>query len=96
MCLVFLKAWANEGTDRTTLMTDWDGNELVAKIASVCSNTIVVTNNGGLNALPFADHPNVTAILVAYWGGQEQGHSIADVSPHQGMAGWHLPTYLCI
>lgn len=42
-------------------------------------SAVVVINNAGLNVLPFADHPNVTAILVAHLGGQEAGNSIVDV-----------------
>lgn len=79
VCLVFLKTWATEGDDRTSLRVDWNGTGVVETVASRCSNTIVVTNSGGLNVLPFADHPNVTAILAAHFGGQEAGNSIADV-----------------
>jgi beta-glucosidase len=32
-----------------------------------------------VNVLPFADHPNVTAILLAHYPGQESGNSIIDV-----------------
>jgi beta-glucosidase len=79
VCLVFLKTWAEEAADRTHLNTDWHGNQVVESVASVCNNTVVVTHSAGINALPFADHPNVTAILAAHYPGQESGHSIADV-----------------
>lgn len=39
-------------------------------IAASCPNTVVITNSGGLNVLPFANHPNVTAILAAHYSGQ--------------------------
>lgn len=77
---MFLKTWATEGDDRTSLLVDWNGTALVNTVASQCSNTVVVTNSGGLNVLPFADHPNVTAILAAHYGGEQQGDSIVDVS----------------
>ncbi|KAH7309163.1 putative beta-glucosidase [Stachybotrys elegans] len=79
VCLVFLKGWASEGSDRLTLDLDWQGNELVEKVANVCSDTVVVTHSSGVNNLPFAQHPNVTAILIAHYPGQESGNSIVDV-----------------
>ena len=57
VCLVFLKTWAEEGADRQSLDTDWNGNEVVASVASYCSNTVVVTHSSGINNLPFADNP---------------------------------------
>lgn len=79
VCLVFLKAWAEEAADRHTLDLDWRANEVVEKVAAWCSNTVVVTHSSGINNLPFADHPNVTAILAAHFSGQESGNSLVDV-----------------
>ncbi|KAL2865777.1 beta-glucosidase [Aspergillus lucknowensis] len=78
-CLVFLKTWAAEGEDRAHLDSDYSGNEVVASVAKTCNNTIVVTHSSGINTLPFANHPNVTAILAAHYPGQESGNSIVDV-----------------
>lgn len=79
VCLVFLKTWASEGDDRQHLSVDWDGNAVVESVAKDCNNTVVVTHSAGINTLPFADHPNVTAILAAHYPGQESGNSIVDV-----------------
>lgn len=79
VCLVFLKTWASEGEDRQHLSVDWNGNEVVESVAAACNNTVVVTHSSGINTLPFADHPNVTAILAAHYPGQESGNSIVDV-----------------
>lgn len=79
VCLVFLKTWSSEGYDRTSFDADWNGNEMVEAVANNCSNTIVITHSGGTNILPFADHPNVTAILAAHFPGQESGNSLVDV-----------------
>ncbi|KAI8659799.1 hypothetical protein LRP88_06362 [Fusarium phalaenopsidis] len=79
VCLVFLKTWAEEGVDREHLDSDWQGNEVVESVAKSCNNTIVVTHSSGINTLPWADHPNVTAILAAHYPGQESGNSIVDV-----------------
>lgn len=79
VCLVFLKTWAEEGADRTSLDTDWEGNSVVESVAAYCNNTVVVTHSSGINNLPWADHPNVTAILAAHYPGEESGNSLVDV-----------------
>ncbi|KAI9052184.1 hypothetical protein LZ554_003544 [Drepanopeziza brunnea f. sp. 'monogermtubi'] len=79
VCLVFLKTWAEEAADRQSLELDWQGNHVVESVASFCSNVVVVTHSSGINDLPFASHPNVTAILAAHYPGQESGNSIADI-----------------
>lgn len=79
VCLVFLKTWATEGYDRPSLLVDWNGTAVVETVAASCPNTVVITNSGGLNVLPFANNPNVTAILAAHFPGQEVGNSIVDV-----------------
>ncbi|KAL5043859.1 glycosyl hydrolase family 3 C-terminal domain-containing protein [Aspergillus fruticulosus] len=78
-CLVFVKTWAEEGADREHLKLDYNGTEVVESVAASCNNTIVVTHSSGINELPFANHPNVTAILAAHFPGQESGNSIVDV-----------------
>ena len=79
VCLVFLKTWAEEGADRLSLDTDWDGNAVVENVASYCNNTVVITHSSGINNLPWADHPNVSAILAAHYPGEESGNAIVDI-----------------
>jgi beta-glucosidase len=79
VCIVFLKTWAEEAADRQHLSVDWDGNDVVQSVAKYCNNTVVVTHSSGINTLPFADHPNVTAILAAHYPGQESGNSITEL-----------------
>lgn len=79
VCLVFLKTWAEEAADRASLDVDWNGNGVVESVASYCNNTIVITHSSGINNIPFADNPNVTAIIAAHYPGQESGHAIVDV-----------------
>ncbi|KAH7356905.1 beta-glucosidase [Rhexocercosporidium sp. MPI-PUGE-AT-0058] len=79
VCLVFLKTWAAEGTDLTSLLADWNSTGVVENVANFCNNTIVVTHTGGPNTMPWANHPNVTAIVAAHFPGQESGNSIVDI-----------------
>ncbi|TLD18363.1 DNA mismatch repair protein Msh6 [Venturia nashicola] len=91
VCLVFLKTFASEGMDRDHLEADWNGTAVVNTVAASCANTVVVTHSGGLNTLPFADHPNVTAILAAHYPGQETGNSIVDILYGDVNPSGHLP-----
>ncbi|KAH6995946.1 glycosyl hydrolase family 3 N terminal domain-containing protein [Ilyonectria sp. MPI-CAGE-AT-0026] len=80
VCLLFLKTWAEEGYDRTTLEADDDSSAVVAKVASFCpKRTVVITHSGGVNIMPWASNPNISAILAAHYPGQESGNSIADI-----------------
>ncbi|KAF3767937.1 family 3 glycoside hydrolase [Cryphonectria parasitica EP155] len=91
VCLVFVKTYAEEGADRTTLDLDWEGSEMVTSVAKYCSNTVVVSHSSGINVLPFADNPNVTAILAAHYPGEESGHSIVDILYGDVNPSGHLP-----
>lgn len=66
VCIVMLKTWAEEAADRDSLGFDWDGEAVVNSVAKACGNTVVVTHSAGINLMPFADHPNVTAIIAAH------------------------------
>lgn len=79
VCLVFLKGWAEENKDRDSLELDWNANAVVEAVATYCNNTVVVTHSAGVNVLPFADHPNVTAIMAAHYPGEQAGNAIADL-----------------
>lgn len=79
VCLVFLKTWASEGADRLSLLGDWDSTAVVESVAASCNNTVVVTHNSGIQVMPWADNPNVTAIIAAHFPGQESGNSIVDL-----------------
>ncbi|KKK12894.1 hypothetical protein ARAM_007475 [Aspergillus rambellii] len=80
VCLVFLKTWAQEGFDRLSYEADWNSSAVVEQVASYCpGKTVVVTHSGGLNTMPWATNPNVSAILAAHYPGQEAGNSIVDI-----------------
>ncbi|KAJ0165977.1 putative beta-glucosidase G [Colletotrichum tanaceti] len=79
VCLVFLNTFASEAYDRTSHEADWNSTLVVDNVARRCPNTVVVTHSAGINTLPWAGNPNVTAILAAHLPGQETGNSIVDV-----------------
>jgi beta-glucosidase len=79
VCLVFLKSYGAEDQDRTSFELPWNSTLVVNNVASHCPNTVVVMHSGGVNTMPWARNPNVTAILSAHYPGQETGHSIVDI-----------------
>ncbi|CEN60534.1 hypothetical protein ASPCAL02970 [Aspergillus calidoustus] len=81
VCLVFLKTYAAETIDRVSFDADWNSTAVVNAVASYCPSkkTVVVTHSAGINTMPWADNPNVTAILAAHYPGQEAGNSIVDI-----------------
>ncbi|EHK21802.1 glycoside hydrolase family 3 protein [Trichoderma virens Gv29-8] len=79
VCLVFLKTWSEESRDRVSFENDYNSTLVVEKVASFCSKTVVITHSSGVNTLPWAKNPNVTAILAAHYPGQESGNSIVDI-----------------
>lgn len=79
VCLVFLKTFAGEGSDRTLYTLDYNSTGVVSQVARVCNNTIIVTHSAGINTMPWADNANVTAILAGHYPGQESGNSIVDI-----------------
>jgi beta-glucosidase len=91
VCIVMLKTWAQEAEDRAHLSVDWNGNGVVESVAAYCNNTVVVTHSSGVNTLPWADHPNVTAILAAHFPGQETGNSLVDILYGDVNPSGHLP-----
>ncbi|TNY18660.1 glycoside hydrolase [Rhodotorula diobovata] len=85
--VVFVTAMAREGFDRTDLELLNGGSDLIEYVADRHNDTIVViTAPGPVDMSRFVDHKNVTAILYAYFGGQEGATAIAstlfgDVNP---------------
>jgi beta-glucosidase len=91
VCLVFLKTWATESEDRDSFELDWNSTSVVNNVAALCPNTVVVTNSAGVNTMPWAENPNVTAILAAHYLGQETGNAIVDVLYGDVNPSGHLP-----
>ena len=79
VCMVFLKSWASEGDDRTSLIAEWNSTLVVENTAERCPNTIVVLHGAAPNVMPWRNNANVTAIVVAHMPGQESGNSLVDI-----------------
>ncbi|KAL3450542.1 beta-glucosidase [Aspergillus insuetus] len=93
VCLVFLKTYAAETIDRISFEADWNSTAVVNAVASYCPSkkTVVITHSAGINTMPWADNPNVTAILTAHYPGQEAGNSIVDILFGDVNPSGHLP-----
>ncbi|KAF7677232.1 hypothetical protein GT037_005444 [Alternaria burnsii] len=79
VCLIFLNAFATEGSDRPDLDFHWNATLAVESTAKLCPNTVVVTHGPGVVLMPWAENENVTAILAAHCPGEEIENSITDV-----------------
>ncbi|ERS98658.1 hypothetical protein HMPREF1624_05445 [Sporothrix schenckii ATCC 58251] len=78
-CLVFGNVWATESVDRPALSDDYT-DQLIANVASKCSNTIVILHNAGVRIVDaWIDHPNVTALLFAHLPGQASGEALVSL-----------------
>jgi beta-glucosidase len=93
VCLVFLKSYATESIDRSSFELDWNSTNVVNAVASYCPSgkTVVITHSAGINIMPWAENPNVTAILAAHYPGQEAGNSLVDILYGDVNPSGHLP-----
>lgn len=69
--------YESEGYDRVHLDLPAAHNTLIAELAKVHSNVVVVLQNGSAVTMPWLDQ--VAAVLEAWLGGQAVGGAIADV-----------------
>ncbi|KAF8602998.1 hypothetical protein BDV93DRAFT_544926 [Ceratobasidium sp. AG-I] len=78
--IVFTYAYQTESFDRDNLTLWSNGDALISTVAAQCNNTIVVIHSGQQVLMEnWIDNPNVTAVLFAYYPGQETGNAIASV-----------------
>ncbi len=80
----------SEGFDRASLVLPGRQDELVRRVAAANPRTVVVVTAGSPVELPWAD--DVAAVLLAWFGGQETGHAVADVLLGATEPGGRLPT----
>ncbi|MBE3048095.1 glycoside hydrolase family 3 protein, partial [Candidatus Bathyarchaeota archaeon] len=88
LCIVFANSDAGEGYmswngvngDRNDLVLQKGGDELIRKVATACSETIVVLHAvGPVIVENWVDNPNVKAVVLANLPGQESGNALADI-----------------
>ncbi len=84
------QGWESEGRDRTTMTLPGAQDQLIASVAAVNRNTVVVINAGAPIAMPWVDE--VAAVLVMWLPGQEAGSSLADVLSGAVNPSGRLPT----
>ena len=75
VAVVFADKFESEGGDLSDIDLPADQNELIAQVAKVNPNTIVVLNTGSAVTMPWLD--KVKGVLEAWYPGQEDGNAIA-------------------
>jgi len=68
----------NEG-DRNNMSLWHSGDKLIETVAAHNARTIVVIHSVGPVLMPWIDHPNISAVIMAGLPGQESGNSLVDV-----------------
>jgi beta-glucosidase len=80
----------SEGFDRVDLALPGRQDELVSRVAAANSKTVVVVNAGSPVEMPW--EPDVAAVLLTWFPGQEGGAALADVLLGTTEPGGRLPT----
>lgn len=79
----------SEGWDRQTLELPAEQTEMIAAVAAVNPRTVVVLSVGAPVLVDWAD--DVSALLLAWYGGQEAGSALGDVLAGKVEPGGRLP-----
>ena len=75
--IVFAAAGSTEGYDRDSLALASEVDALIAAVAAVNARTIVVLHTPGAVLMPWLDR--VSAVLVAWYPGEQNGNAIAPI-----------------
>ncbi len=81
--------WDTEGLDLPNMRLPGRQEELIEKVAAVNPHTVVVLQTGGPVEMPWLD--KVSAVVQAWYPGQEAGNAIADVLFGDAEPGGRLP-----
>jgi beta-glucosidase len=81
--------WDTEGNDLPDMRLPGRQDELIARVAAVNENTVVVLQTGGPVEMPWLD--DVAAVMQCWYPGQEAGNAIADVLFGFAEPGGRLP-----
>ena len=77
--LVSVATTATEGYDRDDLSLGEAQNQLVASVAAVCSDVVVLVRSPGAVEMPWINLSSVRAVVLQLLPGQESGHAAAAV-----------------
>jgi beta-glucosidase len=77
VAVVVVRDYRNEHADLPSLTLSNEQDLLVRAVVATNPRTIVVVASGGPVLMPWIDQ--VPAVLVSWYGGQEQGNALADV-----------------
>ena len=81
--------WDTEGLDLPDMRLPGRQEELIERVAAVNPRTVVVLQTGGPIEMPWLD--KVSAVIEAWYPGQEAGNAIADVLFGDAEPGGRLP-----
>lgn len=81
--------WDSEGADLPSMTLPGRQNELIEAVAAVAERTVVVLQTGGPVEMPWVG--KVSAVVQAWYPGQEAGHAVADVLLGHVEPGGRLP-----
>lgn len=81
--------WDTEGLDLPDMRLPGRQEELIEKVAAVNPRTVVVLQTGGPIEMPWLD--KISAVIQAWYPGQEAGNAIADVLFGEAEPGGRLP-----
>lgn len=89
LCVGRTGEWDTEGWDLPNITLPGLQNDLIEAVAKVNANTIVVLQTGGPVEMPWLE--KVSAVVQAWYPGQEAGNAIADVLFGDAEPGGRLP-----
>jgi len=79
LTILVVATTSGEAMDRPNLSLDNGADALIAAVAAVAKNLVVIAQIPGAVLMPWRDSPNVSAIAAMFLGGQETGNAWADV-----------------
>ncbi len=82
--------WETEGRDRGSMDLPGDQPELIRRVVAANPRTVVVVNAGSVVTMDWADE--ASAVIQAWFGGQEMADALVDVLFGDAEPGGRLPT----
>ena len=77
LCMGLNADWESEGYDRSHMDLPPYSDELITRVCAANPNTVVVIQSGTPVTMPWL--PQCSALLQAWYGGNETGNAIADI-----------------